>query len=245
MKNWVRFSSIALTAMLALGTGCPEDNNATTTQDMGTTTADMSPTTMTDDGSTDSGGEMTGIPSAYEARYEMRFDTLKFTDQTLPDKASLVRILNGLLKDNLDQSVENPIVILLDIKDIDASAMTMKLRSGAGIKTVNEGEYEWHPMTPPGFVDGTLDAASAEVSGEIPTFVFIATIGDGADAMSVPLIINGIKFKSTLENADEAGLAQIKAGTPEYALYGFALYYASCLGVNWWFYARKNAEIKC
>ena len=38
---------------------------------------------------------------------------------------------------------------------------------------------------------------------------------------------------------------QIKAGTPEYALYGFAAYYASCLGVNWWFYARKNAEIKC
>ncbi len=38
---------------------------------------------------------------------------------------------------------------------------------------------------------------------------------------------------------------QIKAGTPEYALYGFALYYISCLAVNWWFYARKNAEIKC
>lgn len=38
---------------------------------------------------------------------------------------------------------------------------------------------------------------------------------------------------------------QIKAGTPEYALYGFAGYYASCLAVNWWFYARKNAEIKC
>ncbi len=38
---------------------------------------------------------------------------------------------------------------------------------------------------------------------------------------------------------------QIKAGTPEYALYGFAGYYVSCLLVNWWFYARKNAEIKC
>ena len=38
---------------------------------------------------------------------------------------------------------------------------------------------------------------------------------------------------------------QIKNGTPEYALYGFAAYYLSCLGVNWWFYARKNAEIKC
>ncbi len=38
---------------------------------------------------------------------------------------------------------------------------------------------------------------------------------------------------------------QIQAGTPEYALYGFAGYYASCLAVNWWFYARKNAEIPC
>jgi len=38
---------------------------------------------------------------------------------------------------------------------------------------------------------------------------------------------------------------QIKAGTPEYALYGFALYYASCLAVNWWFYARKGAEKPC
>lgn len=38
---------------------------------------------------------------------------------------------------------------------------------------------------------------------------------------------------------------QIKAGHPEYALYGFAVYYISCLIVNWWFYARKNAEISC
>lgn len=38
---------------------------------------------------------------------------------------------------------------------------------------------------------------------------------------------------------------QIKNGTPEYALYGFAGYYLSCLVVNWWFYARKNAEVPC
>lgn len=38
---------------------------------------------------------------------------------------------------------------------------------------------------------------------------------------------------------------QIKAGTPEKALYGFAIYYTTCLAVNWWFYARKGAEIKC
>lgn len=38
---------------------------------------------------------------------------------------------------------------------------------------------------------------------------------------------------------------QIQAGTPQYALYGFAAYYASCLALNWWYYARRNAEIVC
>ena len=38
---------------------------------------------------------------------------------------------------------------------------------------------------------------------------------------------------------------QIEAGKPELALYGFAVYYLSCLVVNWWFYARKGAEIPC
>ncbi|MGE0192142.1 MAG: antiporter [Planctomycetota bacterium] len=38
---------------------------------------------------------------------------------------------------------------------------------------------------------------------------------------------------------------QIQAGTPENALYGFSAYYLSCLAVNWWFYARKGAEVRC
>ncbi|MCA6063740.1 MFS transporter [Thalassolituus marinus] len=37
--------------------------------------------------------------------------------------------------------------------------------------------------------------------------------------------------------------AQINAGTPEVAMYGFAVFYAVCLLINWWFYLRKNAEI--
>lgn len=37
---------------------------------------------------------------------------------------------------------------------------------------------------------------------------------------------------------------QIKAGTPEYAMYGFAAFYAVCLVINWWFYLRANAYIK-
>ena len=38
--------------------------------------------------------------------------------------------------------------------------------------------------------------------------------------------------------------AQIKAGTPQFAMYGFAIFYAVCLVLNWWFYLRAGAEIK-
>jgi NNP family nitrate/nitrite transporter-like MFS transporter len=38
--------------------------------------------------------------------------------------------------------------------------------------------------------------------------------------------------------------AQIKAGTPQVAMYGFAVFYGLCLILNWWFYLRKNAYVK-
>lgn len=39
--------------------------------------------------------------------------------------------------------------------------------------------------------------------------------------------------------------AQIKDGTPEVALYAFAVYYATCIALNGWYYSRKHAEIPC
>ncbi|MCY7317965.1 MAG: MFS transporter [Ramlibacter sp.] len=38
--------------------------------------------------------------------------------------------------------------------------------------------------------------------------------------------------------------AQIKAGTPQYAMYGFAVFYSVCLVLNWWFYLRRGAYVK-
>lgn len=35
---------------------------------------------------------------------------------------------------------------------------------------------------------------------------------------------------------------QIKLTTPENALYGFAVFYAVCIVINWWFYLRPGAE---
>jgi NNP family nitrate/nitrite transporter-like MFS transporter len=38
--------------------------------------------------------------------------------------------------------------------------------------------------------------------------------------------------------------AQVKAGTTQVAMYGFAAFYAICLILNWWFYLRRNAYVK-
>ncbi len=37
---------------------------------------------------------------------------------------------------------------------------------------------------------------------------------------------------------------QIKMATPEYALYGFAVFYTVCLLLNWWYYLGPKAEVK-
>ena len=44
--------------------------------------------------------------------------------------------------------------------------------------------------------------------------------------------------------APEVIKSQIKAGSPQNALYGFAVFYALCLVLNWWFYLRRGAEIR-
>ncbi len=37
---------------------------------------------------------------------------------------------------------------------------------------------------------------------------------------------------------------QMGAGTPQYALYGFAVFYTVCIVINWWFYMRPGAYVK-
>jgi len=37
---------------------------------------------------------------------------------------------------------------------------------------------------------------------------------------------------------------QIQAATPEYALYGFAIFYVVCLVLNWWYYLGPKAEFR-
>jgi len=87
--------------------------------------------------------------------------------------------------------------------------------------------------------------------------LFLTTgIGNGSTFRSIPYIFSKEKAGPVL--GWTAAIAaygafiipkifgqQIKAGTPEYALYGFALYYVICLVLNWWYYDRKQSSIQC
>ncbi len=86
--------------------------------------------------------------------------------------------------------------------------------------------------------------------------LFLTTgIGNGSTFRSIPNIFNKKQAGPVL--GWTAAIAaygafiipkifgqQIQAGTPEYALYGFAIYYFICLLLNWWYYQGPKAEIK-
>jgi len=86
--------------------------------------------------------------------------------------------------------------------------------------------------------------------------LFLTTgIGNGSTFRSIPYIFNKEQAGPVLgwTSAIAAYGAfiipkvfgqQIKSGTPEFALYGFAAYYLICLFLNWWFYQGPRAEIK-
>lgn len=41
------------------------------------------------------------------------------------------------------------------------------------------------------------------------------------------------------------GSSIVATGGPELALYGFVAFYLLCIGLTWWFYARRHAEMPC
>lgn len=81
-------------------------------------------------------------------------------------------------------------------------------------------------------------------------------IGNGSTFRSIPYIFDKAKAGPVLGWTAAIGAygsfiipkmfgEQIANKTPEYALYGFTVYYVICLWLNWYYYDRKNSGIKC
>ena len=71
--------------------------------------------------------------------------------------------------------------------------------------------------------------------------------GDRVASLCVFGPVSGLLLLASWRAFADAGgnlLATPAAGTPQMAFYGFAVFYALCLILNWWFYLRKNAYVK-
>lgn len=110
-----------------------------------------------------------------------------------------------------------------------------------------------------------VEAASASASPETQfapflllfLLLFITTgIGNGSTFRMIPIIFESSMAGPVLGWSSAVAAygsfiipkvfsAEVDRGTPQRALFGFAAYYATCLVVNWWFYCRRNAEIRC
>jgi len=77
--------------------------------------------------------------------------------------------------------------------------------------------------------------------GNGSTFRMVPTIFEPAEAGPVLGWISAVAAYGAFIVPRVIG-QQVEAGTSEYALYGFAIYYFTCLILNWYFYVGKNAE---
>ncbi len=92
--------------------------------------------------------------------------------------------------------------------------------------------------------------------------IFMTEAMRGVDANAPGAVANAQKEGNTLAAATLGFTAAIAAyggffipksygssialtGGPEFALWGFAVFYLLCISVTWWYYARKNAEMPC
>ena len=77
--------------------------------------------------------------------------------------------------------------------------------------------------------------------GNGSTFRTIAMVFDQEQAGPVLGWTSAVAAYGAFVVPSEFG-AQIKAATPEYALFGFAAFYAVCLLLNWWYYLGPRRE---
>lgn len=133
-----------------------------------------------------------------------------------------------------------------------------KINSGAKITAVSTILQIIGALAVAFFVIKAREASSPEVYWW-PFFacfmlLFLATgIGNGSSFRSIPYIFNKEQAGPVLGWTSAIAAygsfiipivfgAQIKNGTPEYALYGFAIYYVFCLVLNWWYYQGPKRE---
>lgn len=196
-------SALALVlVMAACGDDSSSDNN--TTNDM--TSNDTTSNNMTSNDTTGT-DQVDNSGKVWAERYQMRFDSMTF------DPGTAAASLNPVLAQNFDQSLEFPVVVLMDIAQIDLSAGTAKIRAGSGLKTTTEGVYIWDPEGEDSYDDGTLVGDSGRFQGTLEKLNFVATLVTETGTQKVVIPIQKLEFAANIKLSEDAMTASIGNGT--------------------------------
>ncbi len=170
-------------------------------------TADDAASSSADAGTTDAGAP---LPSGwqYKSEYQLRVNQFQF------DHGSPAFGLNTLLKTNLeDQSKKYPVVVLIDLKNIDTDAGTLSIRGGAGVKanldcdpsTDGPCDYKWDPATPQDYTEGSkLDSATGHLDAKLDSLLFIASFEVHGEVQKAEIPITNLTLTGDLV-PEEAG----------------------------------------
>jgi MFS transporter, NNP family, nitrate/nitrite transporter len=150
-----------------------------------------------------------------------------------PFVGALVRPIGGWISDKVGGSIVTQIISAVMVA---ASAYAGYLMMQAYHSATPEAYFFQFMVT---FV--VLFAASGIGNGS--TFRTVGVIFDRTQAGPVLGWTSAVAAYGSFIAPVVIG-GQLKAGTPEYAMYGFAAFYAVCLILNWWFYLRAGSEIK-
>ena len=188
-----------LAAALLCMAGCSGDDESS------------NPAPTPDAGAVDSGGTDAGDSSVELAmNYQFRFDDMFLSGSA----AAAYDVLESIIRSNIDPSapgVETPVLVLLDIVDLDADAGTFRIRAGSGVKTATAGEYAWDEATPDVYYDGSVDAETGVMSATIDEFIFIVNGLDDPPAQ-VPLLIRDLDFQARV-SSNEGGEPVLSDGS--------------------------------
>ena len=88
-----------------------------------------------------------------------------------------------------------------------------------------------------------LTERQREVSGQGEAITMQARRDEARESAAVLGFSSAIAAYGAFFIPKSYGTAIALTGAPDAALYGFLVFYASCIGMTWWYYARRHAEM--
>jgi len=150
-----------------------------------------------------------------------------------PFVGALIRPVGGWISDKVGGAKVTQIVSIVMI----ASALGVAYYMAAAYRSATPEEFFW-----PFFILFVILFAATGV-GNGSTFRTIAVVFNQEQTGPVLGWTSAVAAYGAFIIPKVFG-EQIKLTTPEYALYGFAIFYGVCVLINWWFYLRPNAYVK-